>query len=146
MQIKEISNVQAPNDLVSAAVDIIVTLEDSSGKEFLYLVEVTTPQFLVRMMEKAESKFSKFLEPGYPYIIVSKLTDDIIKTAIQAYIDEEDNVYWLKLYYLIPKLDMEEIDEILNRKEKEELELEAKIDAKYELEDKLDALQAKMDG
>ena len=30
---------------------------------------------------------SDFLGPGYLYIIVSKLTDEIIQAAIQAYID-----------------------------------------------------------
>ena len=143
MKVKKISYIEdIPDDLVSAALDIFVTLEDSSGKEFLYLVDVTTTQFLVRMMEKDESKF---LEPEYPAIIVSKLTNDIIKTAMQAYVDGDDDCYWLKLYDLIPKLKIEEINEILNRKEKEELELEAKREADIELEEKLDALDAKLD-
>lgn len=142
MKLKKISNIDAPDDLLSGCLDIFVTLEDSAGKEFLYLVEVTTPQFLVRMMKKDEHTF---LEPDYPSIIVSQLTDEIIKTAIQAYIEEDDNVYWLKLYHLIPKLGMEEIDEILNRKHKEERELNEKMEAEFELEDKLEALQAKID-
>ena len=73
-----------------------------------------------------------FLPPGYPYIIVSKLTDEIIQAAIQAYIDTEDNSYWLKLYHILPTLDIEDINEILYRKKQENIELESKIDAEVE--------------
>ena len=77
---------------------------------------------------------SDFLLPGYPYIIVSKLTDEIIRSAIQAYIDTEDDSYWLKLYHIIPTLEIEDINEILYRKKQENIELEAKIDAEIELD------------
>ena len=83
---------------------------------------VTTPQFISSFIKKSKSDF---LEPGYPYIIVSKLTDEIIQAAIQAYIDTEDDSYWLKLYHIVPTLDIEDINEILDRKEKENTELEA---------------------
>ena len=79
-----------------------------------------------------EEEKTNFVEPGTPTIIVKKLTDKIITEAVEAYLD--DDGYWLKLYHLIPKLDIEEIDEILDRKEQEELELEAKMDAKYNSE------------
>ena len=68
---------------------------------------------------------SNFVPPGYPYIIVSKLTDDIIRAAIQEFIDKKEDSYWLKLYHVTPTLNIEEINEILYRKEKEETELEA---------------------
>ena len=66
----------------------------------------------------------EFVLPDYPLIIVSKLTDDIIKAAIESFInpqeqdptDPHDELYWLKLYHLTAKLDIEEIDEILYRK------------------------------
>jgi hypothetical protein len=58
------------------------------GAHGRYVVEVTTPQFIFAFMKKSKSDF---LEPGYPYIIVSKLTDEIIQAAIQAYIDTEDD-------------------------------------------------------
>jgi hypothetical protein len=77
-------------------------------------------------MEKFESDF---LPPRYPYIIVLKLTDEIIRAAIQAFIDTEDDSYWLKLYHITPTLNIEDINEILYRKNKESMELDAKIDA-----------------
>jgi len=78
-----------------------------------------------------------FLLPGYPYIIVSKLTDEIIRAAIQAFIDIEDDLYWLKLYHITPTLEIEDINEILFRKKQENIELEAKIDAEVEAESDL---------
>ena len=43
---------------------------------------------------------------------------------------------WLKLYYVIPKLNIAEIDKILYQKKQESIELEAKVEA--ESEDQLD--------
>ena len=77
-------------------------------------------------MKKFESDF---LPPEYPYILVSKLTDDIIRAAIQAYIDKEDYCYWLKLYHIIPQLEIEEINKILYRKK--EIKLEAEEDTNH---------------
>ena len=108
-----------PKDLFNDALDVFVTLEDDYCSDgFCYFVEITTPKFLSTMMEKGNSTF---LEPGYPYIIVSKLTDDIIRTAIESFINpkdfpDDDELRWLKFYHVIPKLTTEEIDEILNRK------------------------------
>ena len=70
-----------------------------------------------------------------PYIIVSKLTDDIIRDAIQEFIDTKEDSYWLKLYHMTATLKIEDINEILYRKEKENTELEAEIDAEIEAED-----------
>ena len=79
-----------------------------------------------------EREKSDFLSPGYPYIIVSKLTDDIIKASIQSFINTEDDSYWLKLYHITATLNIEDINELLDQKEQENLELDAKIDAKFE--------------
>ena len=76
-----------------------------------------------------EEKKIPFLSPDYPSIIVSKLTDDIIRVAIESFINSDDGIYWLKLYHLMPKLTLEEIDEILHRKKQESIELWAKIEA-----------------
>jgi hypothetical protein len=97
--------------------------------EFSYLVEVATPQFLSTLMEKFKSDF---VPAGYPYIIVSKLTDEVIRAAIQEFIDAKEDSYWLKLYHMTATLKIEDINEILDRKEKEDIELEAKIDAEIE--------------
>ena len=44
----------------------------------------------------------------------------------------EDNLYWLKLYHITVKLNIEEIDEILYRKKQENIELDAEVDAEFE--------------
>ena len=133
VKIKKIEYLVAPKDLLNDAVDVLVDLEDDSD-EFGYVVEVTTPQFLLTIMEKEKSAF---LSPDYPCIIVSKLTDDIIRAAIESFINPKDSgniyeeLYWLKLYHLIPSLEMKDVNELYNRKKQESIELEAEVDAEF---------------
>jgi hypothetical protein len=95
MKVKEIKYLTPPTDSVNDCLDVFVILEDDyCTDEFSYLVEVTTPQFLSASMGKFKGDF---LPPGYPYIIVSKLTDEIIQAAIQAYIDTEDRFVLVKI-------------------------------------------------
>ena len=122
MKIKKISYLDPQLDLENDCLDVFVTLENDD----YYLIEVTTPKFLYTLMEKFKSNF---VPPSYPYIIVSKLTDDIIRAAIQEFIDTKEDSYWLKLYHMTATLKIEDINEILYRKEKENTELEAEIEA-----------------
>ena len=116
-----------PRDIFNDALDVFVSLEnDSSTDGFCYFIEVTTPQFLSTIMEKENNAF---LLPDYPCIIVSKLTDDIIRAAIESFINSDDEVRWLKLYHIIPQLNIQEIDEILYRKKQEDIELDAEFEA-----------------
>jgi hypothetical protein len=110
MKIKEISYLGPIVDLENSCIDVIVTLENDD----FYVVEVTTPRFFYTLME------NNFVPPCYPSIIVSKLTDDIIRAAMQEYIDSEEDSYWLKLYHITATLKIEDINEILDRKEKED--------------------------
>lgn len=128
MKIKEISYLDPQVDLENDCLDVFVTLENDD----YYLIEVTTPRFFYTLMEKFKSNF---VPPGYPYIIVSKLTDDIIRATIQEFIDTKEDSYWLKLYHMTATLKIEDINEILYRKEKENTELETEIDAEIEAED-----------
>lgn len=136
VKIKKLKYLVAPKDLLNDAVDVLVDLEDDSD-EFGYVVEVTTPQFLLTILEKEKSAF---LSPDYPCIIVSKLTDDIIRAAIESFINPQDSgniyeeLYWLKLYHLIPSLEMEDVNELYNRKKQESIKLEAEVDAEFEAE------------
>ena len=114
MKIKEIEYEIPPEDLINGCLDVFVTLEDNS----LYFVEVTTPRFLEVLMEE-----SKFLPPQYPYIIVSELTDEIIKATIEEFIRAEEDSYWLKLYHVTPTLNIEDTHEILGRKKLENLKI-----------------------
>lgn len=70
-------------------------------------------------MEKSKSNF---VPPSYPYTIVLKLIDDIIRATIQQFIDEKEDLYWLKLYHMIPTLNSKDINKILDQKEQGELE------------------------
>ena len=127
MKIKEISYLGPLVDLENDCLDVFVTFEDDD----FYVIEVTTPKFFYTLMKKSKSNF---VPPGYPYIIVSKLTDDIIRAAIQEFIDAKEDSYWLKLYHITATLNIEDINEILYRKEKENTELDAKIDAEIDPE------------
>ena len=130
IKIKKIKYLVPPRDIFNDALDVFVTLEDDYCTDgFCYFVEITTPQFLSTIMEKENNAF---LLPNYPCIIVSKLTDDIIRAAIESFINSDDEVRWLKLYHIIPQLNIQEIDEILYRKKQEEIELE--VDAEFEAE------------
>lgn len=122
MEIKEISYLDPRVDLENDCLDVFVTLESDA----CYLIEVTTPKFFYTLMEKFKSDF---VPPSYPYIIVSKLTDNIIRAAIQEFIDTKEDSYWLKLYHMTATLKIEDINEILDQKEKENIELEAEIEA-----------------
>ena len=46
------------------------------------------------LMDKEKTNFS---EPGAPFIIVRKLTKEIIEEAVKAY--AENDAYWLKFYH-----------------------------------------------
>jgi hypothetical protein len=127
MKIKEIKYLVPPMDPVNDCLDVFVSLEDKyCTDEFSYLVEVTTPQFLSALMKESESDF---VTPGYPYIIVSKLPDETIKSAIQSFLNEDEDSDWLKLYQVPATLEIEDLNEILDRKNQENLELESEIDA-----------------
>jgi hypothetical protein len=113
MRIKKIKYLNWANDNL----DILITLENGAS----YLVEVATLQFLSTLMKKVESDF---VPAGYSYIIVSKLTDKIIRAVIQEFIDAEEDSYRLKLYYITATLKIEDINEILDRKKEENTEVE----------------------
>lgn len=116
-----------PRDIFDDSLDVSVTLEDDYCTDgYFYFVEVTTPQCLSNIMEEENSAF---LSPGYPYIIVSKLTDDIIRAAIESFINSDDEAYWLKLYDMMPKFNIEEINEILYRKKKEDIKFDDESDS-----------------
>ena len=80
MKVKEIKYLTPLTDKMNDCLDVFVILEDDYCTDgSAYLVKVTTPQFLPALMGKFESDF---LPPSYPYIIVSKLTHEIIHAAI----------------------------------------------------------------
>lgn len=61
----------------------------------------------------------KFLELLQTFIIVQELTPEVIKKAIEAFIIEEEDGFWFKLYYSIPYLTIDDLNLIIDRNEKE---------------------------
>ena len=90
MKIKKIECLNWVNDILGVS----VILENDAS----YLIEVAILQSLSILMEKVESDF---VLAGYPYIIGLKLVDKIIQTATPKFIDANEDLYWLKLYYII---------------------------------------------
>ena len=126
IKIKKIESLLSPRDVFNDALDVFVTLEDDYYTDgFCYFGEVTTPQFLSTIMEKEKRAF---VSPDYPCIIVSKLTDDIIRAAIESFVNSDEEARWLKLYHIIPKLTTQEINEIVYQKKQEEIELDAEFE------------------
>ena len=70
MKIKKISYLDPRVDLENDCLDVFITLENDD----CYMIEVTTPKIFYILMEKFKSDF---VPPGYPSIVVSKLTDDL---------------------------------------------------------------------
>jgi hypothetical protein len=97
MEIKEIQLVTDIENIYDDGVDVIVTLDD----DFSYVIEVVTPQHFLSLMKERNQPF---IEPGENYIIVEKLTPEIIEKAIKAFV-EENRAYWLKLYHFAGKID-----------------------------------------
>ena len=102
-----------PIDIYNGSADVFVTLEDDDSE---YWLEITTPQALASYMDERKQKF---VEPLYPFIIVRELTSAVIKEAIEAFISEEEEGFWFKLYYSIPYLTIDDLNLIIDRHEKE---------------------------
>ena len=138
VKITKIEYLIPPRDILNDALDVFVTLDDDYCTDgFCYFGEVTTPQFLSTIMEKEKRAF---VSPDYPCIIVSKLTDEIVRAAIESFInskdslDSDDELRWLKLYHVIPKLTIQEINKILYQKKQEDIEFATDVDAEFEAE------------
>lgn len=83
-------------DIENSNIDVFVELEDA----YTYTVVVATTKNIESLMDKERMNY---FEPGHPFIIVKKLTKEIISEAIQAYASDE--AYWLKLYHFAGEVD-----------------------------------------
>nr|YP_010133834.1 hypothetical protein KYW68_pgp006 [Fistulifera saprophila]QWM93324.1 hypothetical protein [Fistulifera saprophila] len=61
---------------------------------YTYVLSLTTTKHLQYLMDKDKTEY---YGPGYPFIIVNKLTPEIIEQAIKDF--AEDGGYWLKVYH-----------------------------------------------
>ena len=77
-------------DIEDYNLDVFVELEDG----YTYTVVIATAKNIVFLMDKEKTNFS---EPGDPFIIVRKLTKEIIEEAVKVY--AENDAYWLKYYH-----------------------------------------------
>jgi hypothetical protein len=114
MKIKRIEFAHEIRDPYMDNVDVFVENEDG----YTYTIVVSTPGDLVDQMEQEKTNF---IIPDTPKIIVKKLTEQIVREAIQAY--AENDGYWLKLCQFGDDIDIS----ILNKMEAEhrkELELD----------------------
>lgn len=83
-------------DIENDNIDVFVELENA----YVYTVVIATAKNIESLMDKERMNY---FEPDYPFIIVKKLTKEIISKAIQAYAPDE--AYWLKLYHFAGKVD-----------------------------------------
>jgi hypothetical protein len=106
-------------DISNATIDLLVRLNDpycEKDPDFYYVVEVATPSNLSHLMEKWELTY---LPPMAPFIIVQKLTKEIINEAIKAFVEEQDDAYWLKVYHLASIFTIDELNAAIERQNKE---------------------------
>ena len=84
-------------DIEDYNLDVFVELEDG----YTYTVVIATAKNIVSLMDKQKTNFS---EPGDPFIIVRKLTKEIIEEAVKAY--AKNDAYWLKFYHFAGEVNM----------------------------------------
>ena len=122
-------------DVYNSNIEVFVRLQDG----FPLTIVVGTPKNLQYLMQKDKVNF---YGPGLPWIIVQKLTKEIIQEAIKAYIDDKPEGYWLKLYYFAADIDIAVFDQLQAQEIKESAELKLLLgldDLKAEI-NKLDKL------
>lgn len=88
------------DDIENSNIDVFVELEDELEDAYTYTVVVATAKNMEYLMDK---KKMNYFGPSHPFIIVKKLTEEIITEAIQAY--ASDDAYWLKLYHFAGHID-----------------------------------------
>ena len=119
-------------DPFNSNIEVFVTLQDG----FPLTIVVGTPKNLQYLMEKDKVNF---YGPGLPWIIVQKLTKEIIQEAIKAYIDDKPEGYWLKLYHFATDIDISVFNQIQDQEIKESVQFNLLIGLD-DLKDKINKL------
>ena len=96
-------------DIYDDNLDVFVELQDGSE----YTVIVGTPKNFLTLMNRQEMDF---LEPGCPFIIVRKLTIEVIEKEIHAH--TQDNAYWLKLHHFSESIKSDMFNELQEDQDK----------------------------
>jgi hypothetical protein len=110
MLIKRIRFIDEIRDVYNDSVDVGVVFEDG----YSYTIVVSTPADLVDQMEQEKINF---IIPDTPKIIVKKLTEEIVREAIEAY--AENDGYWLKLCQFGDDIDISVLDKLEEEHRKE---------------------------
>jgi hypothetical protein len=101
-------------DIENENIDVFVELENN----YIYTVVVATTKNIEYLMDKEKMNY---FEPGHPFIIVKKLTVEIIEETLKSY--AENDAYWLKLYHFASKIN-ETVFDKLQAEYLKELELD----------------------
>jgi len=130
----DVTDLNRIKDIKNSNIDVFVTLPDG----FSISVLVATTENLQYLMEKDNVNF---LSPPSLFIIVTELTEDIIKEAINGYMEADPSGYWLKLQYFASLISTHVFDELqvqeIEKRRKDELSSEL-----YTLSEKIDKLNS----
>jgi hypothetical protein len=101
-------------------VDVVVEMDDG----YTYTLSLATPKHIQFLMDKEKMNY---YGPAYPFIIVNKLTPEIIEQAVKNLAEDEDDgdAFWLKVYHFggwEGAIDESIFEQIKAKKRKEERE------------------------
>ncbi len=92
MKINKVKSFSFLIGIHTAIIDIFLTLENDG---FEYQLENVTLQALWNIMKKDNENFLRLYDP---YLIVSELTSAFIREALEAFVVERDDTFWLFCY------------------------------------------------
>lgn len=98
---------------------VFVELEDGSE----YTVIIGTPKNFLTLMNRRKMDF---LGPGCPFIVVRKLTMEVIEKAIHAH--TQDDAYWLKLHHFSESIESDMFNKLQEEEEKAYINLKIDFD------------------
>ena len=99
----------SPEESFNTNVEVSVTLKKDG---FTLSVIVGTPDNLKYLMKKEKSNY---YGPGLPWIVVKKVTEEIVQEAVEAYMEDIPDNYWLKLYYFATDIDISVLNDLQAR-------------------------------
>jgi hypothetical protein len=109
MLLKKINFPSPLEDIYDDNIDVFVELEDESQ----YTVIVGTTEKFLTLMSRNEMDF---LKPCCPFILVKKLTMEVIEKAIHAH--TQDDAYWLKLHHFSASIDSAMFNKLQEKQDK----------------------------
>jgi len=96
-------------DIYDDNIDVSVELDDGHT----YVVTIGTPKNLLTIMNQNKMDF---VEAGCPFIIVRKLTMDLIEKAIHGHLHTD--AYWLKLHHFAADISNDMFDKLQKDQDK----------------------------